>query len=220
MRPRLRPTLLALAALLVLGLALVAVLGSTAEHSTRGPSSSPSSTPAGSAPASGFEGAVLPASLAAPDWTLADLDGRRVRLSDYRGQVVVLAFLSPTAGGASALIAQQIRGALDDLGRPAARVGVVAISADPGLDSPARVHAFLAGASLTGRLMYLTGSPAQLRAIWRAYHVVPLTAGRARFENAATVLLIDRHGDERVLFGLEQLTPEGLAHDIEKLRND
>jgi hypothetical protein len=31
------------------------------------------------------------------------------------------------------------------------------------------------------------------------------------------VLLIDRAGDERVQFGLEQLTPESLIHDIGKL---
>jgi hypothetical protein len=32
------------------------------------------------------------------------------------------------------------------------------------------------------------------------------------------VLLIDRAGDERVQFGLEQLTPESLIHDIGKLQ--
>jgi hypothetical protein len=31
------------------------------------------------------------------------------------------------------------------------------------------------------------------------------------------VLLVDRRGRERVLFGLEQLTPESLAHDIGRL---
>jgi hypothetical protein len=32
------------------------------------------------------------------------------------------------------------------------------------------------------------------------------------------VLLIDPHGRERVEFGVEQLTPEGLAHDVEQLQ--
>jgi hypothetical protein len=31
------------------------------------------------------------------------------------------------------------------------------------------------------------------------------------------VLLVDRAGNERVVFGLEQLTPESLAHDVETL---
>lgn len=217
MRSPIRPMLLAVAALLAIGAGLVIVLG-TGEHSTRGPSPHSSSTPEGFSSASGFVGATLPAGIAAPTWTLADPSGRHVALSALRGRVVILTFLSPTASGASPLIAQQIRGALDDLGNPTT-VAAVAIGADPELDSPARVHAFLARASLTGRLTYLTGSPVQLRAIWRAYHVVPLTAGRARFESAATVLLIDGRGEERVEFGVEQLTPEGLAHDVEALRD-
>jgi protein SCO1/2 len=213
MRLHPRSKLLALASLLGLGLVVFLVLGATDGSPTRSPSPSPTSP--NSPSASGFDGAALPSGIAAPAWTLTDEGGRRVSLSDYRGQVLILTFLAPTATGASPLIAQQIRGALDDLDRAAP---AVAISADPALDSPARMRAFLAQASLSGRLTYLTGSAAQLEPIWRAYHVVPLSAGRARFENAATVLLIDGHGDERVLFGVEQLTPQGLAHDVEHLQ--
>jgi protein SCO1/2 len=215
MRPRLRFALLALATLLVLGLALAVILGGTSGDSARNPSPSPSSTPAGATSVTGFDGAALPGGIVAPAWTLTDPQGRRVALSNYRGQVLVLAFLVPTATGVSPLIAQQIRGALDDLGHP---VPAVAISADPALDTPARTRSLLAQAALRGRMTYLTGTQAQLQPIWRAYHVVPLSAGRAKFEDAATVLLIDGHGDERVLFGVEQLTPRSLAHDIERLQ--
>ena len=120
-----------------------------------------------------------------------------------------------TPTGASPLVAQQIRGALDDLAKP---VPALAISADPAGDTPARVRRFLSEASLTGRMRYLTGTPAQLRAVWHAYRVVPLSAGSARFDSAAMVLLIDAHGRERVLFGVEALTPGGLAHDIRRLQ--
>jgi cytochrome oxidase Cu insertion factor (SCO1/SenC/PrrC family) len=217
MRPQLRLALLALATLLVLGLALAVILGGTPGNSARNPSPSSSSTPAGATSVTGFDGAALPGGIVAPGWTLTDPQdrGRRVALSDYRGQVLVLTFLAPTATGVSPLIAQQIRGALDDLGHP---VPAVAISADPALDTPARIRGFLARAALGGRMTYLTGTQAQLRPIWHAYHVVPLSAGRAKFENAATVLLIDGLGDERVLFGVEQLTPRSLAHDIERLQ--
>jgi protein SCO1/2 len=146
---------------------------------------------------------------------LTDQRGRRVALSDYRGQVVILAFLSASASGASPLIAQQIRGALDDLGR---LVPALAVSADPAADTPARVRRFLAEASLAGRLRYLTGSLAQLRSVWHAYRVVPISAGRGKFDRSAIVLLIDPLGRKRVLFGVEQLTPEGLAHDVRQLQ--
>jgi protein SCO1/2 len=213
-----RLALLALTTLLALGVVLALLLAGGDGHPTRGPSPSSPST-AGEVPsAAGFDGAALPPGVRAPAWTLSDdvlPPARRVALRDFSGQVLILTFLSPTATGAGPLIAQQIRGALDDLVRPAP---AVAISADPTLDAPARVRGFLARNSLSGRLTYLTGPPAQLRSLWHAYRVAPLSAGRADFEAAATVLLIDPRGYERVVFGLEQLTPEGLAHDVERLR--
>jgi protein SCO1/2 len=198
-----------------LGLALTLILGGTASNSTRGPSPSPPSTPAGSSSPTGFDGAALPTGIEAPRFALPDQYGRRVALSDYRGQVVILTFLAATQTGASPLVAQQIRGALNDLPKP---VPAIAISAAPATDTPARVRRLLAETSLTGRMEYLTGTEAQLRPLWRAYRVVPLNAGRARFDTAATVLLIDGRGRKRVLFGVAELTPEGLAHDVQRLQ--
>jgi cytochrome oxidase Cu insertion factor (SCO1/SenC/PrrC family) len=79
------------------------------------------------------------------------------------------------------------------------------------------VNRFLAQVSLTGRVHYLTGPIGALRAIWRAYGVVPASSGRNSFDRSASVFLLDHSGRERVLFQSEQLTPEALAHDIRKL---
>jgi cytochrome oxidase Cu insertion factor (SCO1/SenC/PrrC family) len=128
--------------------------------------------------------------------------------------VTVLAFLSSTCGAACTLIAQQVRGALDELAHP---VPVLLISVDPSGDTPASVARFLARVSLAGRARFLTGPRAALEATWREYGVHPLSSGRSAFERSATVALLDRDGRERVLFGVEQLTPEGLAHDIRAL---
>jgi protein SCO1 len=162
----------------------------------------------------GFAGAALPASVPVRDFTLEDQSGRRVSLADFRGQAVILTFLSSSCGATCVLIAQQIRGALDELPRP---VPVLFVSVDPRADTGAQVRRFLASVALTGRVHYLSGSPAMLSPIWRAYGIVPVRTDRAGFERAASVLLLDRSGRERVLFGVEQLTPEGLAHDVRKL---
>jgi protein SCO1/2 len=210
---RSRPALIAAAAALVLAAAVV--LAISAGPATRGPLSSPINTSAGPGSQTGFAGAALPADVQAPGFVLRDQHGRRVALSAYRGQVAILTFLAATPSGASPLVAQQIRGALDDLAKP---VPAIAISADPAGDTPERVRRFLAQAALSGRMEYLGGTPAQLRPIWRAYRALPLSAGSARFDSAAMVLLIDAHGRERVLFGVEELTPEGLAHDVRRLQ--
>jgi protein SCO1/2 len=162
----------------------------------------------------GFAGAALPAGVPARDFTLEDQSGRRVSLAGYRGQVVILAFVSSTCGATCILIAQQIRGALDELPRP---VPVLFVSVDPRADTGARVGRFLETVGLTGRASYLSGPPAALRPIWRAYGVLPVTSNRAVLERAASVLLLDRNGRRRVVFGVEQLTPEGVAHDVRKL---
>jgi len=141
-----------------------------------------------------------------------------VSLSDYGGRVVVLTFLYSTCGGACVLIAEQIRGALNELEEAHARApAVLIVSADPAADSPARVRAFLTEVSLTGRVEYLTGSLARLRQIWTAYRIKPASAGAREFDEYASVLLLDPSGRERVLFQSENLTPESLSHDIGKL---
>jgi protein SCO1 len=209
MRRRPQFALLALAAALAIAFAVAVSLNSSSRHSPATGAVSPAT------PASSFDGAALPDDLTAPDFALADQRGRQVRLARYRGSVTILAFLYSSCGSTCEVIAQQIRGALDELPRP---VPVLLLSADPAADTPASIRSFLARVSLTGRVRYLTGSPAQLRPVWRAFHVAPASDGRAAFERTASVLLIDARGRERVLFGLEQLTPEALAHDIEKLQ--
>ncbi|HEY2632848.1 MAG TPA: SCO family protein [Solirubrobacteraceae bacterium] len=155
-----------------------------------------------------FDGAAYPPGIAAPSFTLHDNQGHVVSLSDYRGKVVVLTFLSSDCRTCT-LVAQQIRGALDELSSPAG-VGAIFVSTDPGADTPTHVARFLGSASLTGRAVFLTGSQQQLKAVWHSYRV---TSG----EDGITVLLIDRAGVERVGFGIEQITPEGLSHDIRRL---
>lgn len=209
---------LQLAALAIVAPAVVAVVVVTiAQQSSKGGATTSTSPSSQLISPTGFDGAALPGSVAAPDFTLTDQRGRRVSLSDYRGRVTVLTFLYSTCGATCVLIAQQIRGALDELAHP---VPVLIVSANPAADTPAHIGGFLEEVSLSGRVQYLTGSPAQLRTVWRDYHVVPASAGHREFDPHATVLLIDGEGRERVLFEREQLTPESLSHDIRKLAGD
>jgi protein SCO1 len=204
-RHQLRFLLPAVSGLLAIALVLVIVLGRT--HGGN------AGSPAGQAGA--FDGAAFPGGVRAHDFTLTDQQGRKLSLSSYRGQVVVLAFLSPDCR-TCVLIAQQVRGALDELGSTAG-VRAIFVSTQTGA-LRARAGRLLAETSLTGRVEYLTGTAKELRPVWRAYAIAPASAGKAAAEAGVTVLLIDRKGIERVGFGLEQITPEGLAHDIRLLR--
>jgi protein SCO1 len=215
MRPRSR-ILLAFATVIVLAFALAVILDRPATRSPAGAASTDTGTPvAEHASPSGFDGALLPGRVTAHPFTLTDQRGRRVSLGQYRGRVTILTFLSSACRPTCPLVAQQIRGALDELGHP---LPTLIVSADPAADTPAAVRRFLGEASLTGRVEYLTGTRAELTPIWRAYNVVPAQLGDAGSPHPAAVLLIDRAGQERDLFQVEQLTPEALAHDIRKLQ--
>ncbi len=210
------------AALAATALALAALAGCSTGGSggsgTAGSGVAADTASSGGGPsATGFDGALLPGNLRPYEFTLTDQDGRRVSLRALRGRVVVLAFLYTSSKTTAPLIAQQIRGALDELEGHTAGVTALAVSVDPAADTPARVRAFLRATSLTGRLEYLTGSLAQLRPVWRAYHVVPAAAGTRAYEAGAFVVVLDRAGAARVEFPLEELTPEALAHDVHRL---
>jgi protein SCO1 len=197
-------------------LALAPILTATATGCSAG-SARDSATQSAGAPtpaASGFDGAALPSGVPAPRFSLRDQGGTPVSLAAYRGHVVLVAFLYSTCGSSCVVIAQQIRGALDELGTG---IPVLVISADPAADTPARVRRFLAQVSLRGRARWLSGSRAQMQRVWHVFRVLPASAGHTAFARSASVFLIDRSGRERVIFQLEQLTPEALAHDIRKL---
>jgi cytochrome oxidase Cu insertion factor (SCO1/SenC/PrrC family) len=170
----------------------------------------------GPRPSAAFDGAGYPPGVRAPGFALPAIDGRTVSLAAQRGHVVALALL-PGDCRTCLLVAQQIRGALDELG-PSAGVRTIFVSTSPRADSPARARAFLARTALLRRASYLLAGEARLAPVWRAYHATPpAAAGKTAAEQATTVLLIDRAGFERVAFGVEQIDPEALSHDIRLL---
>jgi protein SCO1/2 len=165
-----------------------------------------------------LSGAPFPDNVTAPSFTLTDQYGDRVSLGQYRGRVVVLTFLYSTCGDTCVVFGQQIRGALNELAEEHVPLpAVLIVSADPAADTPANVRRFLAEVSLTGRVQYLTGTRAQLRTVWRTYAIKPASDGRTLFDEYAPVLLIDPAGRKRELFESEELTPEGISHDVDTL---
>ena len=159
-----------------------------------------------------FEGALRPPGVPPKDFTLRDQDGKAASLATYRGRVVVLTFMYSTCQDTCPLQADQIRGALDDLGGDAPPA--LTVSVDPSGDTPDRAKSFLLKHALTGRMRFLLGSRAELAPIWKAYGIQPQGA---EFDHSAYVLLIDKEGRQRIGFPLNQLTPEGLAHDVRLL---
>jgi protein SCO1/2 len=167
------------------------------------------------AEAPGFHGALRPPGIPpAPFTGLHDQDGRPVTLTQLRGRPAVVTFLYTTCQDTCPVTAQQIRGALDDLGH---NVPVIAVSVDPAHDTPASARLFDQKQQMTGRMRWALGSSADLQRVWRAYGVQPETSTAAHSD--ATVLL-DEHGRQRIGYFTEQLTPEDLEHDLALLEKN
>jgi protein SCO1/2 len=198
--------------LLVILIALAAAIGVvllTATHGARAPA-----VVGGTA----LQGPLLPAGLRAADFTLADQDGRPVRLSHYRGHVVVVTFIHSLCHDTCPFMVEQIKGALDDLAGAGRGVAAIAVSVNPREDTRTNRRAFLAKHRMTGRMGFLNGSQDAVARVWHAYAMQPVQD--KSLAHTSFVLLIDRAGIERVGFPADQLTPEALAHDIGVLQRE
>ena len=170
-----------------------------------------------SAPASsGLQGGLI--DIPAHNFSLVDQNGTRTSLSQYRGQVVILSFMYSTCQNTCPVEAQQIRGALDDVGQA---IPTLAVSVDPSQDTPINAQRFLFKESLTVRMRFLLGTRAELAPIWKAFGIQPETGTNVKnSDHSAYVMLIDKRGQLREGFPDSQLTPEALAHDIRVLQSE
>jgi protein SCO1/2 len=158
-----------------------------------------------------FEGAVLPAGLRAPDFTLTDQDGKRISMRSLRGRPVIVTFLYTTCEDTCPTQAQQVKGALEELEKD---VPAVAVAVDPPRDNPERARAFLSEQRMTGRMSFALGTRAELEPVWEGFAVQPQ---RDDLEHTGRFVLVDADGRQRVGFPLQEATAERLAHDIRLL---
>ncbi len=107
--------------------------------------------------------------------------------------------------------AQQIRGALDQIGDD---MPVVAISVDPAGDTEESARRFLAEQHMTGRMHFALGQRHELAPLWRAYGTTPQTV---REEHMARAVLVDARGYQRVGYPMQETSPDMIAHDLRVL---
>lgn len=162
----------------------------------------------------GFNGAVRPKTLPPVALDMTDEQGKRVTAADLTGTVSVVTFLYTTCEDTCPLTAQQIRGAMDELGHD---VPVYAVATDPPRDTPALAERFLREQRMVGRMRWLLGPREQLAAQWKQFGIQRQTD---KLEHSASTVLIDKRGRQRVSFPASQLIPEQLAQDIALLERE
>lgn len=159
----------------------------------------------------GFAGARVPDGVRAPRFELTDERGREVSMRDFRGRPVIVTFLYTNCEQTCAPAAQQIKGALNELGRD---VPALAIAVDPARDTADSARRFLSEQRMLGRMRFVLGSREQLEPVWRGFAIQPQTTSQ---EHQARIVLIDGRGFQRVGFPVSEATPERIAHDVRLL---
>lgn len=107
----------------------------------------------------------------AADFTLEDQFARRTSLSDFTGQVVVLAFVDSNCEEVCTLTAEALQKTVDRLGGSSSRVQLLAVNVNARHHRVRDVRAWSREQGMLHRWRFLTGSAPVLRRVWQDYAV-------------------------------------------------
>jgi protein SCO1 len=166
-----------------------------------------------------YQGSLINPPVPASDFTLTDQQGQPFRLSDQKGQVVLIFFGYTHCPDVCPITMAQFKLIKDQLGDQVKNVRFVFITVDPQRDDVGTISAYVKkfDPSFTG----LTGNPAQLAGVWKDYGVyVNQNASDSHDnyidEHTARIYAIDAKGNLRLtyLYGTET---DAMIQDISHL---
>jgi cytochrome oxidase Cu insertion factor (SCO1/SenC/PrrC family) len=129
----------------------------------------------------------------APDIKLTNQFGQPMALSQFRGKVVILAFSDSECTTICPLTTQSMVLAKDLLGKAGNSVQLLGVDANPEATSVSDVLAYSRAHSMVNQWDFLTGSLAQLKATWSAYHIaVQIEAGQ--IDHTPALYVISQQG--------------------------
>lgn len=153
----------------------------------------------------------------APDFSLRGSDGAELRLSRFRGKVVVLGFGFTSCPEVCPTTLAVLARARKALGEQARDLQVVYVTVDPDRDTAERLREYLGGFDPT--FVGGTGSAEELAAVREGYGVAAAriaSGAGAGFSHSSFTYLIDRDGALRALMPYGA-SAEDYAHDVRVL---
>ena len=167
---------------------------------------------AGSEPA--FKAGVFDPPRQAPDFLLSGSNGSKLKLTHYRGKVIVLAFGFTSCLDVCPVTLGVLAQARRQLGTAGKNIQVIYVTVDPARDNAKRMREYLANydpAFIGG-----TGTVDQLAAVQKEYGILATkqTAGNGySVAHSSYTYLIDRNGTLRALMPYGH-SAEDYAHDL------
>jgi len=143
-----------------------------------------------------------------PGFTLRDVEGRTVRLDDFKGRVVLIFFGYTNCPDICPMALQRYAELQKLLGERQELIFIF-ITTDPIHDSPEKLKYLTV--KYGGNIVALTGDWMELATVWNAYHVRPLedTGPSTYMTHSALIYVGDRNHILRSIF-----TPEMPAEEM------
>jgi cytochrome oxidase Cu insertion factor (SCO1/SenC/PrrC family) len=215
---RIRGALAAAAILAVasLGLAGCGAGASSSSSSSAGMAANPASSAAEMNPNLDL-GSSLGAQ-PAPDIKLVNQFGQPMSLSQFRGKVVMLSFEDSECTTVCPLTTQSMLQAKQLLGAAGDQVQLLGVDANPTATSVADVLAYSRVHGLVNQWDFLTGSLAQLKATWSAYHIA-VQIEQGQIDHTPALYVIDQQGREQKLY-LTQMAYSSVGQSAQVLADE
>ena len=167
-----------------------------------------------------FRGTLYDPALPAPEIELTRENGSIFRLSEMRGNVVLLFFGFASCPDVCPTTLSELRKVNEELGKDADQVKVVFVTVDPERDTPENIQKYVSifNPSFVG----LSGSMEELAPVWKDYGVyrevdqVSSSAAGYLVNHTARVYLIDPDGNLRLSYGYGTPTDD-IVHDLKIL---
>ena len=135
----------------------------------------------------------------APDLRLVNQFGQRMSLSQFRGKVVVLAFVDSECTTICPLTTASMVGAKQLLGAAGSHVQLLGVDANPQATSVPDVMAYSRAHGMVNQWDFLTGTLPQLRAAWQGFHIA-VQVERGMIDHTPALYVIDQRGRERTVY--------------------
>ena len=167
-------------------------------------------------PPSNFLKTAAAVSVKAPDFVLVNQDNQRFESSRLRGKVIVLNFIFTTCTDVCPIFTANLAALQRKLNdRYGADLFFVSITTDPEIDSAkvlkgyaGRYHADLKNWA------FLTGSEAELKAVWAAFGIRVINKGRGLVQHTSLTTVIDHGGIRRANYLGEKWQLKDLERDV------
>ena len=135
----------------------------------------------------------------APDIKLVNQFGQQMSLSQFRGKVVILAFVDSECTTICPLTTVSMVQARELLGAAGEQVQLLGVDANPSATKVSDVMAYTQAHSMVNQWDFLTGSVPQLQSVWKAYHIyVQIQAGQ--IDHTPALYVIDQRGRLREIY--------------------